>query len=81
MPPTAFPPTPASSPEPHRVRRARGAQGAHPLSVATRKRLLSGLLVRADAGCVASAEALVRLGMQRKAILAATLGSPDGAGG
>ena len=45
------------------VKRARGARGASPLSRQTARRLLGRLLVQAEAGDVAAAEALVRLAM------------------
>lgn len=50
------------------AKRRRGSHGASPLSAATRKRLLAGLLARAEAGDVPAAEALIRLGIERAAV-------------
>lgn len=55
----------------HQVKRPRGNHGPMPLSAVTRKRLLSALLARADAGDTAAAEALVRLSILRGDVEAA----------
>jgi len=52
----------------HRQKRARGSHGASPLSAATRKRLLAGLLHRAETGDVQAAAALIWLSMERAAV-------------
>ena len=51
----------------HQAKRPRGSHGPSPLSAATRRRLLTGLLARAEAGDVPAAEALIRLGIERSA--------------
>jgi len=43
--------------------RGRGRHGAVPLSAATRRRLLAGMLRRAEAGDAAAAETLIRLSL------------------
>lgn len=48
-----------------RQKRRAGSHGPSPLSTATRRRLLTSLLQRAEAGDVPAAEALIRLGMER----------------
>lgn len=53
-------------------KRMPGSRGADPLSVATRRRLLAGMLARADAGDVEAAEALVRLSIAQEAARAGT---------
>jgi hypothetical protein len=45
------------------TKRPPGSHGPSPLSVATRRRLLAGLMDRANAGDVIAAEALVRLSL------------------
>jgi hypothetical protein len=54
--------------QPHRQKRVRGSHGPSPLSAATRKRLLAGLLHRAETGDVQAAEALIRLGLERAVV-------------
>lgn len=49
------------------VKRRAGSHGPSPLSTATRRRLLTSLLQRAEAGDVPAAEALIRLGIERAA--------------
>ena len=46
------------------TRRASGSHGVWPLSDTTRRRLLSGLLAKADAGDVPAAESLIRLSFE-----------------
>lgn len=58
-------------------RRGRGQHGAVPLSAATRKRLLAGLLRRAEGGDSAAAEALIRLSMDAERGAGATTGAPS----
>jgi hypothetical protein len=48
-------------------KRGIGQHGRHPLSAATRKRVLAGLMERAEGGDVAAAEALVRLSLSAEA--------------
>ncbi len=48
------------------AKRRRGQHSASPLSSATRQRVLTGLLARAEAGDVAAAEALVRPSIERE---------------
>jgi hypothetical protein len=62
-------------------RRGRGQHGAVPLSVATRRRLLAGLLRRAEAGDSAAAEALVRLSIDAERSTAATTSAPPNQAG
>lgn len=45
------------------MKRGRGDRGPSPLSATTRRRLLAGLLQRAEAGDADAAAALIRLGM------------------
>lgn len=52
------------------AKRGAGQQGWHPLSAATRKRVLAGLMQRAEDGDAASAEALVRLSLSVEATAA-----------
>ncbi|WP_198374033.1 hypothetical protein [Neoroseomonas rubea] len=53
------------------AKRRRGSHGPSPLSAATRKRLLAGLLARAEAGDNTAAESLVRLSLLRTGTAAA----------
>ncbi|HYD68507.1 hypothetical protein [Azospirillum sp.] len=46
----------------------RVGRGATPLAAATRRRLLKGLLVRAEQGDVLAAEALIRLSLEAERI-------------
>lgn len=49
----------------HQAKRAKGSHVPSPLSASTRRRLLAGLLSRAEAGDVPAAEALIRLSTER----------------
>ena len=51
----------------HQAKRGKGSHGPSPLSGETRRKLLVGLLQRAEAGDVPAAEALIRLGIERVA--------------
>jgi hypothetical protein len=52
------------------AKRGTGQRGRHPLSAATRKRVLAGLMQRAEGGDAAAAEALVRLSLSAEATAA-----------
>lgn len=57
-----------------------GPRGPRPLSDATRRKLLAGLMAKADAGDVAAAEALVRLSLTTKTDDSPARGGPPIAG-
>jgi hypothetical protein len=60
----------------HVTKRRSGSHGVSPLSTATRRRLLVGLLHRAEGGDVPAAEALIRLSMERASAVAAPARCP-----